>query len=191
MSFFIGMPAHALVIDFENQTAQGLAPLANNYLGFDWSGGDWELVSDTYYTTTYTNSYDSPNGSYAINSAVGLSSIKFTHTNDFNLFTLDASTFAGSDSFVSYSSRTLTVEGFNNGVLVGSQVLNLSSNTYDNFAVNLLNIDEVRFGSAGSNLFWVADNFEVEFVPAPATLALVGLGIAGIGYGRRKQAKAV
>ena len=48
---------------------------------------------------------------------------------------------------------------------------------------------QIRFAEVDNQLFFNAgvDNVTVNVVPEPATLALLGLGLAGIGFSRRKQ----
>ena len=184
-------PAYAtiIILDFEGVTTVDTAPLPNDYLGFDWSGGDWELVSDSIYTGIFGNSYDSPNGSYFLDSTNGLASVTFTNNTEFDFLSLDASTFAQSDGFVGFSSLTLTVEGYNSGSLLGSTTLVLSSSSFINYSVNLFGVDEIRFLSDGAFRFWTADNFEIQLqsVPEPTTLALFGIGLAGMGLMRRRR----
>lgn len=58
------------------------------------------------------------------------------------------------------------------------------------------NINFIEFTGSGDDVRYSLSNVTAkivtgdEEVPAPATLALLGLGLAGIGYGRRKQIKA-
>ena len=56
-------------------------------------------------------------------------------------------------------------------------------------------ITEVHFGLSGGGttglVYFVIDNVTIGTrVPEPSTLALLGFGIAGIGYQRRKRLKA-
>ena len=187
--------AAIVILDFEGISSQNTAPLPNDYQGFDWSGGDWELINDNLFTGPFGNSYDSPNGSSSVDSSSGLSSVTFTHTDDFNFLSFDASSFAINDTFSpTFSSTSLTVEGYNNGTLVDSLLFNLSATSFTNFAVNLSGVDEIRFLSDSSGLFWVADNFEVDVlsaspVPVPATVWLLGSGLIGLVGLRKKVLK--
>ena len=188
--------AGTITLDFENLTTTSVSEiLPIDYAGFNWSGGDWELVSDIFMTRTedFANTYDSPNGDYAVDSKDGLASVIFTHQNDFDFLSFDASTYAYQDTFESWSSLTLTVEGYNNGSFIGSSVFDLSSTSYTNFSANLLGVDEIRFLNDGVSTYryWLADNFLIETstVPAPAAFWLFSSGLVGLIGMRKKSVK--
>ena len=86
---------------------------------------------------------------------------------------------------------------------LGTSVTNGNSPTQQNFLSEPLLFHDVHFAIAqGSFAFtpgtytWKMFAFDAEVfigewtVPAPATIVLIGLGVAGIGYRRRKQIKA-
>lgn len=99
-------------------------------------------------------------------------------------FSLDVSRSNGSSA-----GNTFTLEGYQSSVLVETTTIDLLAiNTWS--TVSLLNdVDEVRWFGTGTGFHpFGVDNIRWnEQVPEPITLGLLGLGIAGMGFARKRR----
>lgn len=175
--------ANATVIDFES----GLDPLFN-YTGVTTGSG-----------------FIAPSGYNTVSVFTGSSTLAF------NPFEASPSTFswAGAGTFDltsfviagAWGSQTLTIESLLNNVVQDTVLLAVDFDVVDVFSPGWSGIDAFRITTGndfvlsqqvqGSGQHWALDNLTINQngsvpVSSPSTLLLIGLGLVGIGFARRK-----
>ncbi|MDI9244651.1 PEP-CTERM sorting domain-containing protein [Marinobacter sp. CHS3-4] len=73
------------------------------------------------------------------------------------------------------------------GELVGFNLTTNFANVADSAVAFTGNSIEIDIGNSGQGTFWRLDLRVAYDVPEPGTLALLGLGLAGLGFFRRRQ----
>lgn len=99
----------------------------------------------------------------------------------FNLLSVEILTIGGSGA------NNGLWEAFSNGTLVGSINTDSLSDHIVNFGNDFSNVDLVRVTNANNHFSFDNLNYEPASVPEPSTIALVGLGIAGVALLRRRS----
>ncbi|MCP4996714.1 MAG: PEP-CTERM sorting domain-containing protein [Gammaproteobacteria bacterium] len=120
------------------------------------------------------------------------SSVLFATDTFVNSFELNNKPWEG--YYTSTGTTDYIIQAFNlDGNLIWNTLVDLTSySTWDNWltlTVNVGSVRELKFGPAGPAMWPSIDNMVINNqVPEPAAFALMGLGLAGIGWKRRKAA---
>ena len=182
-------PVQATILTFDDiTTTTNYAQLSTDYGGFNW-GANWYVESDRAYAN-YGNSYGSTSGEYAAFNGYGVLSVALNSGANFDFNGASFTGWAINNSYQSLTATSVTVQGYNNGSLVGTASMNLSADKYDWLSTNLLGVDELRFISSNSDQWWLMDDFtfnQTTVVPEPGSLALMCLGLVGLGYVRLRK----
>ncbi len=188
-------PSLATVLTFDDLAPLSTSvdsPVPNGYGGLNWSNVSY-LRSSIYGGGDTGYKGGTVSGEYvAFNSFTSFATISGA------VFNVDSAYLAAAWN----NGLTVTVQGFLSNVLLFSQtVSNLNYSQTPGATATLVNlnfagIDKLTFSSfggtdasaqdVGSGTHFVMDNIAFTLVPEPGTFALVGLGLAGLGWIRRR-----
>lgn len=192
-------PAEAAVLTFDNLTTEDPTddPVPRRMAGFDFGPEAFSLLSDSEYTgpagpSGFGNSYGSPSGAYAAFNTKGVTFLLIRRDTRFNFTGADFASFAERNAFQDFSARSITLRGFRDEQLVGQVTAPLSPARYDFVSAAFADVDQVAFVSsglnpqAGTDVFYVFDNFTFAEVPEPGTACAVLAFGSTVLLGRRR-----
>jgi hypothetical protein len=201
--FFVPLTAHATALDFEVGGASYalLTSVAPDYAGAQW-GGNWGLLDQSSYQTDYHSTLAFPSGDQVTFNGYGMPvSIEAA-----SLLVTGAwfAPWTVADQWDAGSAHSVTMEGWTDGVLVGSDTLSLDPSAWRYLAADFGPVEQVRIhADTTSDAHWfLMDNLNVTVtpwstgsggdttgsaVPEPSTWLLLASGLAvvmGLTYRR-------
>lgn len=153
-----------VVVNFDDIPVpeEGFGFIPENYAGLSWSS-NWAVMSDSYYSSIYQNTYGSPSGQNAAYNGYGTLTVSVSNNSP---FTFRGASFAGWGFFNAVdptrSATSITVEGYRQGQLMSSKTMGLLSSGYQWLQADLQGIDELRFISSDNQRWWLMDDLTIE-----------------------------
>lgn len=189
-----GASAGQTTLNFDDITVSGNGPMPVGYGGFTWDPDIW-VMTEGFYQALYHNTVSFPSPPIAFYNGPGAISVSISRATPFEFVSLQAALFARHDTADQNSSASITVDGYRNGVLVGSDNLTLDINfatVSSSFASTLVDTLVLRNDGVDEH-WWLADDLTFKTpVPELSTWALLLLGFAGLsfaGYRARRHVR--
>ena len=172
LPFVSSVPANDLVIDFDDILNSSFTAVPETYRGFAWSP-EWYVANDDWFQETYFNTYSSPSGTNAGFNGFGVSDLGFFE-HDGYYFSFDGASLASwgaFDAFYEPSAKSVIIEGYKDGSLVGTIQVDLSANSYRVVDTNFGLVDQVRFLTSEPSQWYLIDDIRIGGAEVKPSLA--------------------
>jgi hypothetical protein len=150
---------------------------------------DAYIVSQAYYDG-YGNTYPFPSQDKAIYNGYGAPVVSISSADDFDFVGGFFASWGSNDDYDYFSSASITIEGWDDGNLVGTVTKGLYADGFRYVAGGFSSIDTllIKNDTGDYGRWWVGDSLQIEqTVPEPASMAVLGLGLAAVARRRRNK----
>lgn len=185
IGFAFSMSSQATVLDFEDMGGMNnVVQFPASYHDFDFMGNGSNL--DIVDVTNPSSPWGSHGPAYSGQNIV-LNDWGQDGTIDslMGAFMFDGAWFKEWSS----TSATVSIEGYLNNSLVDTVSFTISNNGWQFVSGFSSSVDSLVIRDGGSVFMMDNFTFNTTQVPEPASIALLGLGLAGIGFSRKRKAK--
>jgi hypothetical protein len=185
IGFAFSMSSQATVLDFEDMGGMNnVVQFPASYHDFDFMGNGSNL--DIVDVTNPSSPWGSHGPAYSGQNIV-LNDWSQDGTIDslMGAFMFDGAWFKEWSS----TSATVSIEGYLNNSLVDTVSFTISNNGWQFVSGFSSSVDSLVIRDGGSVFMMDNFTFNTTQVPEPASIALLGLGLAGIGFSRKRKAK--
>ncbi len=180
----------SVFLEFDDAGLYNHIDPVGSYMSFDFDSNAYIVDRDNY-GTDFGNTYPFPSYDKGFFNGFGVTSVTMTRVGDFDFV---GGFFAGwgfNNAANSQTSSSITIEGWDDGSLVGSVTKSIDADGFRYVGANFASVDKLVFKNDGSDgRWWVGDSLRfnnLETVPEPASMMALGLGLAAVARRRRSK----